>query len=503
MTVRAGQIRAPGASAGQVLTVQSGGSVAAETPSDAKPTTTSWGVNRQELSGNVTLTDSGDTLQVLDPVLVGRDVTLPPLADTNPVFFIANVSQYSSPLTLKDNGGGTLTTIDPGEVVMAYSTGLGGAWVVLTPFATESSPVGGLAGPYQFMQLTTPSSTTTPANYRFALDASLVRDVMIHVPTTLLGFAYPDLGSVAPVFGVYKNGALDTSETIPSDSGPAVITWSVPPTGVLGDNFFYRYEQLNGLGGTRFFTYFHSVDSDSDGGMLSFMWGSNDINTDEYAGVQSQSVDNFTPSYSHQLTIPRGGNLATFCADHPETGIGLPGDYDIHVNGALDQSVLVDQNEDSTLTSSAVSAGDELMLRWRGGGQNGMAYYSIGITGSGARAVVSFGGSDDGVSPKVYEPWYRPEFGLANTVDESAEVFIADSHTLDSMSYRTQQTDNAAYEILKNGATDQTPSKGASDDSGVISLSGTEYVQGDTIALRLSSTTPQDSNLHIAFVDTP
>lgn len=83
------------------------------------------------LTGTKTLTDADFIMQFLDPGGAGRNVLLPPEANTNHTFWIVNKADAAETLTVKDDSAATtIGTVAQGETKMFTSNGL--AWVMLT-----------------------------------------------------------------------------------------------------------------------------------------------------------------------------------------------------------------------------------------------------------------------------------------------------------------------------------------------------------------------------------
>lgn len=80
--------------------------------------------NRQTLSGNLTLSDSDARIQSIDPGGSGRDVTLPAESDGD-WWVIGNRADAAEDLTVKDDGGGTIATVNQDDVGYFVSDGTG------------------------------------------------------------------------------------------------------------------------------------------------------------------------------------------------------------------------------------------------------------------------------------------------------------------------------------------------------------------------------------------
>lgn len=83
--------------------------------------------NRETLSGAKTLSASDPMVQSLDPGGAGRDVNLP-AEENGLVFVIANRADAAEALTIKDDGGTSLATVNQDDVAYAISDGTG--WMV-------------------------------------------------------------------------------------------------------------------------------------------------------------------------------------------------------------------------------------------------------------------------------------------------------------------------------------------------------------------------------------
>lgn len=102
----------------QVLASNSNGDT--EVPSHLGLTDT----NRQTLSGNLTLSATDAMVQNIDPGGSGRDVTLP--AESNGLgFIIGNRADAAETLTVKDNSGTTIATVNQDGVGYFWSDGTG------------------------------------------------------------------------------------------------------------------------------------------------------------------------------------------------------------------------------------------------------------------------------------------------------------------------------------------------------------------------------------------
>jgi len=83
--------------------------------------------NRETLSGAKTLSDTDARVQNLDPDGSGRDVNLPAEAE-GLTFVIGNRAGNANALTVKDDAGSTLVTVNQDDVAYCFSDGTG--WVV-------------------------------------------------------------------------------------------------------------------------------------------------------------------------------------------------------------------------------------------------------------------------------------------------------------------------------------------------------------------------------------
>lgn len=100
--------------------------------------------NIESLTGNKTLTDASEPIQVLTPD-VARDVNLPAEAVTNPFFLIANPTGSGFTLTIKDDSPAIITTILDGETKLIVPDGV--TWYVLagggaSPLTTKGDVYG-------------------------------------------------------------------------------------------------------------------------------------------------------------------------------------------------------------------------------------------------------------------------------------------------------------------------------------------------------------------------
>jgi hypothetical protein len=83
--------------------------------------------NRQTLSGDLTLTGANAQVQFIDPGGASRNVDLPPEANSL-VYIIANTADAAEDLTIRDDAGNTLATVNQDDIAYAISDGNG--WAV-------------------------------------------------------------------------------------------------------------------------------------------------------------------------------------------------------------------------------------------------------------------------------------------------------------------------------------------------------------------------------------
>lgn len=93
-----------------------------------KPTPVSWGATSGAMVGDITLTDTDDAVQILDPDGSDRLVTLPANATTNPFFYIANVGVRNNTITVRSPSSDTLAVLGYHQAVRCYSDGI--EWTV-------------------------------------------------------------------------------------------------------------------------------------------------------------------------------------------------------------------------------------------------------------------------------------------------------------------------------------------------------------------------------------
>lgn len=85
------------------------------------------GATRTTTTGNVTLLDSSDPVQIIT-LDQARDVTLP-AERAGKVFYISNKSASAISITLKNDAGSALATIAQYQAALAFSDGTG--WMVI------------------------------------------------------------------------------------------------------------------------------------------------------------------------------------------------------------------------------------------------------------------------------------------------------------------------------------------------------------------------------------
>jgi len=95
--------------------------------------------NVETLSGDKTLSDSSDTVQVLDADGAGRNVDLPADDVGLPVYIIANNSGGANALTVRDSDTNTVVSVAQNEAALVLNTGSG--WVALSGAAATGQNV--------------------------------------------------------------------------------------------------------------------------------------------------------------------------------------------------------------------------------------------------------------------------------------------------------------------------------------------------------------------------
>lgn len=95
--------------------------------------------NVETLSGDISLTDSDDTVQALDPDGAGRTVTLPADDVGLPVYIISNTADAAEDLTVEDSGSNTVAVVSQDEAALVLNTGSG--WVALLGAAATGQNV--------------------------------------------------------------------------------------------------------------------------------------------------------------------------------------------------------------------------------------------------------------------------------------------------------------------------------------------------------------------------
>jgi hypothetical protein len=99
--------------------------------------------NTETLTGDKTLTDADDPVQVLDPGGANRDVNLPAEAGTNHGIVFVNTADADENLVIKNDGGDTIITVHQGQVLYVIPDGsshhvLGAGITVEEPDGTPS-----------------------------------------------------------------------------------------------------------------------------------------------------------------------------------------------------------------------------------------------------------------------------------------------------------------------------------------------------------------------------
>ncbi|MCK5609929.1 hypothetical protein KAR91_49105 [Candidatus Pacearchaeota archaeon] len=196
-------------------------------------------MNIEALAGDHTLTDASEPIQALTPD-AARDVNLPAEAVTNPTFLIANPSGSGFVLTIKDDGGATITTVADGETKLIVPDGV-------TWYATSDT--------IQLDELTTTAATDlfeimddvggTPTKKKISV-TSLFDDIPVDVT----------IAKGTPIFTVNATGGTDARFTLEDAGTPKAHFWYDQSEGTLvieNDNSGGAIVFNTNVGGWNFF----------------------------------------------------------------------------------------------------------------------------------------------------------------------------------------------------------------------------------------------------------
>lgn len=105
--------------------------MAEESVQQRRPTTADVGnlsiqnVNVETLSGDKTLSETDDGVQVLDPGGAGRNVDLPADDLGLPLYIISNTADAAETLTVRDPDTNTVVSVAQNETALVMNTGSG------------------------------------------------------------------------------------------------------------------------------------------------------------------------------------------------------------------------------------------------------------------------------------------------------------------------------------------------------------------------------------------
>jgi hypothetical protein len=452
------------------------------------------------LSGDLTLTDSSETLHLIDGNGAVRDVNLPAEAGTNPNFVLVNVGFYR--LRVLNDGGTIIGIIEIGGQVECYSDGTD--WIVLGGFdrydmVVQTYNYGGRVntdndyawanGQYD----NTPGTGDTQAsNFHAVTDDGVLACVSwrsqnaleavvfaIHVNQVRVAWTEPMIGQAGVVKIAQHSGHN-------SGFGSGVVALSA------GDELSIRYATS---GQTDPIDMTLQLGVYAPGGH-NYTFGSSVAAGGFYKVNDIANQNTGTPARDEttEHTVAVAGTIHAI-AYRTQNGTATS-QMQLYVNGTGQGAFNLDASGKGVETVSiAVSAGDTIAVEHVSTAQdNGDA--TVGVAISNAPGQLYFFGANINTANAYYKINGDSDSGVTGTtLNEQNEATMMRPGTL-TVSWRNAVGTGGTYELWKNGVSQETFGD-LTASSGTASLT-TTVMPGDQIAISATDASVGNGSLVLA-----
>ena len=461
------------------------------------PTVESYGTNQETIVATKVLTDASPTVQVLF-ALAPQDIELPAVALTNPQFVFIN--EGPAPLTVFGADATRYGEIPPFMTARVWGDGLTRWWfagfdeifvsadegVGFTVVFFDQSPI---ANDYMPYEESASSAIASAANRRTFMDGVQLSRVDYMLGTTV----------IQNTFGVLKNGAL--SESIVPDvpgSPTAITSVSLVTAYSAGDFLSVQMTATTGVSGAISLSFYVSGASFSSASFETTVpfCGTGGNNTNCNVGGNASAANGFGSDELNTVRVSRAGTTGRVVYDFTTNAGSF--DASIMKNGGLSEVVSMAGTSGVTPPTATVFADeDEFNFRNQSGVAWGVGHQDVELVQAGGGTLFTFFG-DAGSNGNYYQSLGYVNAGGSNDRSEKSVAFVSQEMTLANFSYFTDQVNDSSWTTTKNGADDQTFSKGISGSKGpTVPLTATAFSYGDQMSMRAAFSEPRDCQLLI------
>lgn len=474
--------------------------------SDAHPTPTNWGAEVTTMSATLTLDDTSDTVQMLDPNGAARVVVLPQPTGNNRYFVIVNADK-----AFDETAAGAFTLyifqgirfmcrIGPGKLRRFWSDGLTGwlagaeeTWAGWTGYTAYALLAGWGAnsldaGDY-FVPWVVPSDSVAATN-------TLNSDKEILVPrdcTIAYATAGWSVGATATL-ALWRNGSLSgTTISIPNNTETDRIAVGLAVT--AGDRLALEIDVDGGIN-DGWIDLWAAHPSVSDNRWV-FAWGG------DVAAANRWLECNRPPTTTTSSTRSGEGTDHVMPVDCTLTRVSwssASGDnttkIDVYKNGSLSYTETLTGAQGSKAAGSALAlvTGDSLAFLHPssgGGTVPGKTTLQVEVSGSvpGAEGYVLGCGQTSGAGGND-----AAVHGNAATVGTGSPGGLhrhqmAQRCCVAGFSWFVTTASAQTYDLFKNGVLDQTVTLDATEKGGSAAVTRTSYYPGDSLSIERNGTT--------------
>jgi len=471
---------------GDVLTLASGvpSWAAASGGGGGKPNKTAWGVNVETLSADKTLTDSDDTVQILDCGGANRTVNLPTPSASSPFFLVAN-SGYGATLTVKPTTG-IRFSLASRQAATYYTDGT--RWHEVRHASYQSPALGvqvlswagdtnkATTNRYVIHDATNTVAFVTADDYRTAHRITCASELvaLTVAAETNQSTSYTLRKNGAASFTTSSASGMTRRYTFPPLSLAANDTLSVTLGAAVSANSDER------LFGTLF--------AASTRG-LSLAWGGSASTLNHYyvatginSATTSASLNQLTEHVVGQACADLSFSFSTFSASSTIA---------IVKNGSTAQSISTSGTATRVNTAgTSYAAADKVAMQRTGANNPGSSIVTLEFDANMTYSAVFAG--DPESNANAFLPCMRPSNTSTNatTATQERRFVMPGGANAARYAFNAESTSNVAAKLRKNGSQDQTLTP--SSNPQVTALTATAYAAADYVEITAdSSSAPQ------------
>jgi len=470
---------------------------ASQLPPAATPNADNWDSNTETLSGNKTLTDASETLQLLNPGGADRNVTLPTLSVNTPFFVIVNTGTSGYTLSVLDTRGQPLQVLSNGEIARVWTDGT--SVFVEQLYSVSRQKYGRLT--YSFgCSMSSPSyyfATNEESNQAQVnvLDHRTEHTIAVDGTIDLVTYHFTNASST--VIKLWKNGVENsTLGTVSATEG--VLTPSISVS--AGDQIGVEYDSGTAPGVSNI----QLLVSPTSGNMASYSWGGYLLSAGYFfkvMGAYNASQTNTISYLTEQLVV---SDCTADSISWNSSAASATTDIKIWKNGAESETIdLTGLTGVVSGLSTTFSAGDGVALEYDAGNIPQYTTFSLAVSDV-FGAIYSLGGDCSTATSYYYGVNYEPDTGCTSTFSPLNELVVPTCVFSKLFLSRQSAQPTEAYELWKNGAVSGSSVNVGSTGEALVEFPVTSFAAGDTLAIRdVVSTNSGDTNinLYIELVD--